>query len=239
MLAWLTFISATLAATFQGRRAVQGWLYDQLDRREARRADLAGWSRGGVDTWSVRIAEPGCPAKTDAPEHAAAVTVTVCDKHGQPSPLQADRLRRYLAEHGHISRAPGPAELDTLDQAAADGGRLALTQLREFGLLVDDPAWPEPDRLAAFLGLTGSAASCCRDASPRGVLGRHQLGHPGRPDQTPSASVTAARPARSPWSRRNSASGSAVGLLVSHRRLPVRREASSRLCRLRSFYEQR
>src|SRR6266498_3070746 len=92
MLAWLTFISATLAATFQGRRAVQGWLYDQLDRREARRADLAGWSRGGVDTWSVRIAEPGSPAKTDAPEHAAAVTVTVCDKHGQPSPLQADRL---------------------------------------------------------------------------------------------------------------------------------------------------
>jgi hypothetical protein len=33
MLEWLTFISATLAAAFGGRRAVQGWLYDQVDRR--------------------------------------------------------------------------------------------------------------------------------------------------------------------------------------------------------------
>jgi len=109
---------------------VQGWLYAQQDRREARRADLAGWSRGGVDTWTVRLAADPAAGVLDAPERLAAVTVTVCDQHGQPSPLQADRLRRYLENHEHISRNPSPGELDTLVRAAEDGGRLALTSAR-------------------------------------------------------------------------------------------------------------
>jgi hypothetical protein len=128
--AWLTFASATLAAVFQGRRAVQGWLYDQRDRRGARRADLAGWSRHGVDTWTVQLAAAAAEAGLDAPQCPAAITVIVCDQHGHPSPVQADRLRRYLENHEHISRNPGPAELAALDQAAKGGSRLALTRAR-------------------------------------------------------------------------------------------------------------
>jgi hypothetical protein len=117
MLLWLTFISATLAATFGGRRAVQGWLYDRADRREARRADLAGWSRGGVDTWTVRLAGPGSDP---------AATVAVVTR----SPEQAGRLRRYLEEHEHLSRNPAPAELEVLDAASRNGGEIALRPRR-------------------------------------------------------------------------------------------------------------
>ena len=59
LLEWLIFVSATLGTAFGGRRAVQGWLYDRMDRRAARRSELAGWSRGGVDTRTVRLAGPG------------------------------------------------------------------------------------------------------------------------------------------------------------------------------------
>jgi hypothetical protein len=113
MLEWLTFISATLAAAFQGRRAVQGWLYDRLGRRAARRAELAGWSRGGVDTWTVHLAGP------DSDPGATVTLVT-------SSPEQAARLRRYLEKHQYLSRNPSPAELETLDAASRDGDGLAL-----------------------------------------------------------------------------------------------------------------
>lgn len=134
MLAWLTFLSATLAAGLQGRRAAQGWLYDELNRREARRADRAGWSRYGVDTWTVRLVAPDDEAVLDVIQRPATVTVTVCDG-GQPSSVQADRLRRYLEEHEYLSRNPTPAELEALEQAAQDGGRLAITHARRSRLL--------------------------------------------------------------------------------------------------------
>src|SRR5260370_4363687 len=79
LLQWLTFVSATLAAAFQGRRAVQGWLYTRMDRRAARRSELAGWSRGGVGTWSVRPADPpGAQPGT--------LTLTRCPTDREPSP---------------------------------------------------------------------------------------------------------------------------------------------------------
>jgi hypothetical protein len=106
MLAWLTFISATLAAAFGGRRAAQGWLYDRMDRRAARRSELAGWSRRGADTWTVHLAGPGS-------DPDASVTVVT------PSPEQAARLRRYLEDHEYLSRNPTPAELQALDAAAS------------------------------------------------------------------------------------------------------------------------
>jgi len=112
MLPWLTFISATLAAAFGGRRAVQGWLYDRTDRREARRADLAGWSRGGVDTWRVHLGGP------DSDPGATVTLVT-------SGPEQAARLRRYLEEHDCLSRNPTSAELEVLDAVSQDGGELA------------------------------------------------------------------------------------------------------------------
>jgi hypothetical protein len=113
MLEWLIFVSATLGTAFGGRRAVQGWVYDRMDRREARRAELAGWSRGGVDTWTVHLA---------GPDSAPDATVTLVT----PSPDQADRLRRYLEEHEYLSRSPTPAELAALDAAARAGGQVAL-----------------------------------------------------------------------------------------------------------------
>jgi hypothetical protein len=119
MLEWFTFASATIAAVLQGRKQFQGWLYDQADRGEARRAELGGWSRGGVDTWSVRLAEP------DPAQPLATVTIAVCDHDGRPSATAADRLRRYLEDHEYLSRNPGPAEMETLDRAAKDGGGLA------------------------------------------------------------------------------------------------------------------
>jgi hypothetical protein len=129
LLQWLTFASATLAAAFSGRRAVQGWLYDQRDRMEARRVERAGWSRGGVNTWTIRAVEPD-GAVLDPAQQAATVTLLVSDPRGLPSAAQAAGLRRYLEEHEHLSRNPTPAELDTLDEAAADGGRLAITRAR-------------------------------------------------------------------------------------------------------------
>lgn len=127
LLQWLTFISATVAAVFAGRRAVQGWLYDQRDRREARRVDRVGWSAGGVDTWTVRLAEPD--AGPGIGERPVTVTLTVFDRRG-PSADQADRLRRYLEDHEHLSRNPTPAELETLDKARDEAGRLAIRRGR-------------------------------------------------------------------------------------------------------------
>lgn len=133
MLQWLTFISATLAAGFQGRRAVQGWLYDQRERMEARRADRAGWSRAGVNTWTVRLAEPD--SGLDAAQRTGTVTLTVHDQRGRPSPDQADRLRRYLEDHEHLSRNPTTGELETLETAAQEGGKLALRRARRSRLV--------------------------------------------------------------------------------------------------------
>jgi len=113
MLPWLTFISATLAAVFGGRRAVQGWLYDRMDRREAKRAELAGWSRGGIDTWTVHLAGPGSDPNA---------TVTLVTS----SPDQAARLRRYLEGHEFLSRNPTSAELEVLDAASRNGGEFVL-----------------------------------------------------------------------------------------------------------------
>ena len=120
LLQWLTFASATIAAGLQGRKQFQGWLYGQAARREARRAELGGWSRGGVDTWSVRLAEP------DRAQPLTTVTIAVCDHDGRPSADQAVTLRRYLEDHEYLSRNPGPAELETLERAAKDGGALAI-----------------------------------------------------------------------------------------------------------------
>jgi hypothetical protein len=128
MLAWLTFISATLAAGFQGRRAVQGWLYDQRDRKEARHAARAGWSAHGVNTWTVQLAEP--EGQPDPFERSSTVTLTVCGQRGEPSPDQADRLRRYLETHTELSRNPPPDELASLAEAARVGGRLAIRRAR-------------------------------------------------------------------------------------------------------------
>jgi hypothetical protein len=83
-----------------------------MDRREARRADLAGWSAGGVDTWTVHLAGP------DSDPGATVTLVT-------SSPDQAARLRRYLEEHEYLSRNPTPAELAALDAAARAGGQVA------------------------------------------------------------------------------------------------------------------
>jgi acylphosphatase len=127
MLEWLIFVSATLGTAFGGRRAVQGWLYDRAARREARRADLAGWSAGGVDTWTVHLAGPD----TDP---AAVVTLVTS------SPEQAARLRRYLEEHEYLSRNPTPAELEALD-AAARGDTAPVPRRRRL--------WPFPRRVGA------------------------------------------------------------------------------------------
>ena len=54
MLASADFHQRDTCGRIPGTRAAQGWLYDQRDRLEARRADLAGWSRDGVNTWAVR-----------------------------------------------------------------------------------------------------------------------------------------------------------------------------------------
>jgi hypothetical protein len=128
LLEWLTFVSATLAAVFQGRRAVQGWLYDQWDRRDARRAELAGWSRGGVDTWIVRLAD--LADQSDPSVRTAVVAVTICDRDGRPSPDQADRLRCYLKDHQYLSRNPTSEELEAVEQASKESGRLAITRPR-------------------------------------------------------------------------------------------------------------
>ncbi len=117
MLEWLIFLSATLGTALQGRRAVQDWLYDRTARREARRADLSGWSRGGVDTWTVHLA---------GPDSAPDATVTLVTS----SPDQAARLRRYLEEHEYLSRDPTPAELKALDAASRNSGELALRPRR-------------------------------------------------------------------------------------------------------------
>jgi hypothetical protein len=124
LLQWLTFASATIAAGLQGRKQFQGWLYGHADRREARRAELGGWSRGGVDTWSVRLAEP------DPAQPLTTVTIAVCDHDGRPSADQAVTLRRYLEDHEYLSRNPGPAELETLERAAKDGSGPALRGAR-------------------------------------------------------------------------------------------------------------
>lgn len=116
LLQWLTFASATLAARSQG------WLYDQRDRREARRAELAGWSQTGVDTWVATLAALAGP-----PQRTATVTVTVCGRDGEPDHDQAARLRRYLEDHAYLSRNPTPAELE---EAAKDGRRLAIRRAR-------------------------------------------------------------------------------------------------------------
>jgi hypothetical protein len=136
VLEWLTFVSATIAAVFQGRRAVQGWLYDQQDRRELRRVQRAGWSRGGVDTWTVRPADP------DPSDRPATVTIEVCDRNGNPSPVQADRLRRYLQDHNHLSRNPTPAELETLEAAGRETGELAMRRPRRWRPVVWRPGRP-------------------------------------------------------------------------------------------------
>jgi hypothetical protein len=135
LLQWLTFISATIAAVFAGRKAVQGWLYARLDRIEARRAERGTWSRYGVDTWAVRLAEPGDEAVLDAAGQSAVLSITLVDHRGQPAAQQADRLRRYLEDHQHISRNMTPAELDTLEQVAL--GRLAVPRPRRLRL----PEW--------------------------------------------------------------------------------------------------
>lgn len=121
MLEWLTFISATAAAVFQGRRAVQGWLYDRAARREARRSDLSGWSSTGVDAWMVHLAGPD--SDPDA-------TVTLVTR----SPDQAGRLRRYLEEHESLSRNPSPAELEALDAASRNGGEVVPMARRAWRL---------------------------------------------------------------------------------------------------------
>jgi hypothetical protein len=65
---------------------VQGWLYDRLDRREARRVRIAGWSQTGVDTWFVQLDESA--AKPDPSQRTATVTLTVRGKDGQPHPTR-------------------------------------------------------------------------------------------------------------------------------------------------------
>jgi hypothetical protein len=120
MLEWLIFASATLGTALQGRKQFQGWLYDQADRREVRRAELGGWSRGGVDTWSVRLAEP------DPAQPLATVTIAVCDHDGRPSATAADRLRRYLEDHEYLSRNPTAAEMASIEQAGRRDGRLGV-----------------------------------------------------------------------------------------------------------------
>jgi hypothetical protein len=127
MLEWLIFVSATLGTAFGGRRAVQGWLYDRMDRRAARRSELAGWSRGGVDTWTVRLAGPGS-------DPGALVTlVRVIARPGRP-------LRRYLEDHEYLSRNPTPAELEAPD-AAARGDTAPVLRRRRL--------WPFPRRVGA------------------------------------------------------------------------------------------
>jgi hypothetical protein len=98
-----------------------------MDRREARRAELAGWSRGGVDTWTVHLA---------GPDSAPDATVTLVT----PSPDQADRLRRYLEDHEYLSRNPTAAELEALD-AAARGDTAPVLRRRRL--------WPFPRRVGA------------------------------------------------------------------------------------------
>lgn len=76
---------------------------------------MLGWSQTGVDTWIVRAEEPA--AMPDQGERTATVTLTVCNRNGQPSPDQADRLRRYLDEHDCLSRNPTVDELSALEHA--------------------------------------------------------------------------------------------------------------------------
>lgn len=80
VLGWLTFASATIGAVLQGRRAFQGWLYDQRDRWKLRRIEQARWSRGGMDTWTVQLADP------DLSDRPTTVTIAVCDRNGKPCP---------------------------------------------------------------------------------------------------------------------------------------------------------
>jgi hypothetical protein len=71
--------------------------------------------------WTVHLAA----ADSAADARSATVTLTVCTRDGEPSPDQADRLRRYLEEHRCLSRNPSPAELETLDAAGRNGGEVA------------------------------------------------------------------------------------------------------------------
>lgn len=128
MLQWATFIVVTITGALQGRRQVQGWLADQRERMEGRRARRAGWSVSGVNTWNVQLTEP--EGKPDPFERSSTVTLTICGRHGEPSPDQADNLRRYLAEHGELSRNPTPDELAALEEAMQAGSRLALSRAR-------------------------------------------------------------------------------------------------------------
>jgi hypothetical protein len=127
LLQWLTFVSATLAAGFGARRAVQGWLYERRGRLDARRIRMLGWSQTGVDTWIVQAEEAA--SLPDPTERTATVTVTVCDRNGQPSPDQADRLRRYLNEHDCLSRNPTADELHALEQVRHDARTLDSVEL--------------------------------------------------------------------------------------------------------------
>lgn len=86
-----------------------------------------------MDTWAVQLAEPD--GEPDPAQRPATVTVSVCDKHGRPSPDQADRLRRYLEDHQYLSRNPTAAELEALEQARDEGSRLALWRGRRARLV--------------------------------------------------------------------------------------------------------
>jgi hypothetical protein len=130
LLQWLTFVSATLAAGFQARRSVQGWLYARRARVDAARIRMLGWSQTGVDTWIVQAEEPA--ALASPAERTATVTLRVCDRNGRPSADQADRLRRYLNEHDYLSRNPTPDELHALERFRQEARELDSGELTAF-----------------------------------------------------------------------------------------------------------
>lgn len=132
LLGWLTFASATIAAVLQGRRAVQGWVYDRLDRMEVKRVTRAGWSAAGVNTWRVEVADE---PQTDSDGRPVTVTIAVLSNKGEPSPDQADRMRRYLEEHDSLSRNPTPSELEILEKATDESRAMAFKRARRIRAL--------------------------------------------------------------------------------------------------------
>lgn len=166
VLQWLTFVSATVAAAFQGRRGLQGWLYDRRDHWERRRIERAGWSQTGVDTWVVRLADPHLS------DRAATVTIAVCDRSGKPSPNQADRASPVL---GGARRA----------QPEPDAGRAGGVGRGRPG-----SRWPgvEPSPASALAGLvagptmkSGPGGITNPSGHPAGQAeGRYRVPSPGR-----------------------------------------------------------
>jgi hypothetical protein len=139
--AGLAALIATVAAVYGVIRYGPAWLRDSRERQQAqaaaareqealareqaeqirldRRRSLQGWSRGGVNTYTVALVTSADEMTRARDELVAGdpsdYAILRVDEGAASSPNRAHRLRQLVEDHGILSRAPTAGEREALE----------------------------------------------------------------------------------------------------------------------------